>query len=340
MICFEHRKDSVAPPNTLTGKNLMQNQKKRCLGRLSLLAGLVLFGFFFLVNGALPDTSESELELARENLRISEATEARIASQLAQIKKSGEASPEIIKDYETYLGRVQEMVLENRKIVREMERRYAKLTRPLESAESSSSTHSGDLQDLDLPSEEKYDEVAALDHEFNESLAAFDEMLLKELDEIRASSADKMTDLAQEAAAAAKRLREKGVALNTSSEEASNNGEGGEQCSGEKTNGSEEGTTERKHGAMGQEEGDMGSEEGGSYAEPLETDPSSASRESASVGQGKGRGPKHKDRRSSDAYDDDIVARQLREAAEKETDPELKEKLWKEYEDYKSGSSQ
>ena len=36
-----------------------------------------------------------------------------------------------------------------------------------------------------------------------------------------------------------------------------------------------------------------------------------------------------------DAKDDDIIARQLRESAMKETDPELKEKLWKEYEDYK-----
>jgi hypothetical protein len=34
------------------------------------------------------------------------------------------------------------------------------------------------------------------------------------------------------------------------------------------------------------------------------------------------------------------VARQLREAAEKETDPELKKKLWKEYEDYKKASRQ
>jgi len=32
---------------------------------------------------------------------------------------------------------------------------------------------------------------------------------------------------------------------------------------------------------------------------------------------------------------DDIVARQIREAAEKETDPELKEKLWEEYRNYK-----
>lgn len=35
--------------------------------------------------------------------------------------------------------------------------------------------------------------------------------------------------------------------------------------------------------------------------------------------------------------DEDIVARQLREAAEKETDPELREKLWAEYEAYLDG---
>jgi hypothetical protein len=38
-----------------------------------------------------------------------------------------------------------------------------------------------------------------------------------------------------------------------------------------------------------------------------------------------------------DAHDDDIVARQLREAAENEKDPALREKLWEEYRRYKSG---
>lgn len=37
----------------------------------------------------------------------------------------------------------------------------------------------------------------------------------------------------------------------------------------------------------------------------------------------------------SDGRDDDVVARQLREAAERETDPALRERLWKEYRDYK-----
>jgi hypothetical protein len=36
-----------------------------------------------------------------------------------------------------------------------------------------------------------------------------------------------------------------------------------------------------------------------------------------------------------DGSDDDIVARQLREAAMSEDDPELREKLWQEYREYK-----
>ena len=38
-----------------------------------------------------------------------------------------------------------------------------------------------------------------------------------------------------------------------------------------------------------------------------------------------------------DAKDDDIIARQLREAAMQEEDPVLKEKLWEEYRKYKKG---
>ena len=38
-----------------------------------------------------------------------------------------------------------------------------------------------------------------------------------------------------------------------------------------------------------------------------------------------------------DGSDDDIVARQLREAAMKEQDPELRKKLWDEYRKYKKG---
>jgi hypothetical protein len=39
-----------------------------------------------------------------------------------------------------------------------------------------------------------------------------------------------------------------------------------------------------------------------------------------------------------DGNDDDVVARRLRKAAEQETDPELKGKLWKEYVEYKKNT--
>jgi hypothetical protein len=39
-----------------------------------------------------------------------------------------------------------------------------------------------------------------------------------------------------------------------------------------------------------------------------------------------------------DARDDDVVARQLREAAMNEPDPVLREKLWDEYRRYKGGN--
>jgi hypothetical protein len=41
-----------------------------------------------------------------------------------------------------------------------------------------------------------------------------------------------------------------------------------------------------------------------------------------------------------DGHDDDVVARQLREAAMKEDDPELREKLWDEYREYKKSADQ
>ena len=64
----------------------------------------------------------------------------------------------------------------------------------------------------------------------------------------------------------------------------------------------------------------------------------------ATYGEGAGPGSTRSTRKSSapagtpDGSDDDVVARQLREAAEKETDPELKKKLWEEYRKYKEGA--
>jgi hypothetical protein len=260
-----------------------------------------------------------QLEAARQNLRIGEATEERIASGLEELKRSRKATPEVLKDYEIYLSRVQDMVAENRKIVESMERAHSELAGaakvPGSARGASSETGGGEI-----PEERELDAVVLLDRELNDSLAEFDEMLLRELDDIRARSAQRMKNLAEEAAVAAKRLKESGVDVRGSSEEAEpeNRGEGSR--------------AEKEEQAEEQGRGRGEHEEGGQ-----EDSTGNGRDEKARSGAGEGYG-KRADPYSGSDQDDDIVARQLREAAEKETDPELKEKLWKEYEEYKKAT--
>jgi len=252
-------------------------------------------------------TAEAKLEDAREKLRISQATEKRIATELEELKTSGNASAEDIRNYEIYHDRVQAMVAENRKIVEKMEAAYARHSPEKESSNEAASGEFEPLLEQKIPEEQTQDEVAALDRQLNASLNDFDAMLLKEMEEIRSESSSKMQDLAQEAAEAAKRLRKKGL-------------EGDASGTGE----SEEG--EKRSDASKDDETQMGETEEG------EAGTKSASSDTSRKG---GEGPSRNDQRRVEYEDDDIVARQLREAAENETDPELKEKLWKEYEEYK-----
>ena len=253
------------------------------------------------------DATDARLAEARENLQTSRETEKRIASELEHLKKSGDASAEVIKDYEEYLARVRAMTAENRKIMEQMEAAYDRHTPGETKSDSAVSNKRDKMVDPNIPEEQIVDEVAALDKEFNESLAKFDDRLLKEMDAIRAGSAKKLQDLAQEAADAAKRLRDKGVDVDTTGSESS------------------EETDEQKEASQSGRE----TETTGGAAE-AET----ASRDGSRKG---GKSGSADDRHRTDYEDDDIVARQLREAAENETDPELKEKLWKEYEEYKKG---
>ncbi len=251
------------------------------------------------------DAADAKLAEARENLKTSRETEKRIASDLEHLQKSGDASPEAIRDYKEYLARVQAMTAENRKIVAQMEAVYDQHTHGESNPSSPAPNKPGSTYEPNIPEEQAVDEVAALDKEFNESLAKFDDKLLKEMDEIRAESAKKLQDLAQEAADAAKRLRDKGLDVDSDRAKSSQETDGQKQTSD-------------------------GDPEKGKTKDTADTD--TASQDDARKG---GQGSSAEDRGRADTEDDDIVARQLREAAENETDPELKEKLWKEYEEYK-----
>jgi hypothetical protein len=154
------------------------------------------------------------------------------------------------------------------------------------------------------------EKVSALDAELATGLGEFDEMLLQEQQRVKA-------------------------ARTTSRQGAASGGDGGS------ARGAGGGGASGSDGASG-ETGEAA--DSGEATESTETSPSSAPQTAASAtGKGGAGAPPRPAAAGQpddipDASDDDVVARQLREAAEKEQDPALKQRLWEEYRRYKRGS--
>jgi len=142
------------------------------------------------------------------------------------------------------------------------------------------------------------EQIATLDAELNAGLGEYDERLLREQERVKAA-----TPLPDE-------IR---------------SGSGAGSGAGQ-----DEGTGEEGTDANG---GDTGADVG-------EQPPAGTvnRRSGASAGNGTQQAGSRPPPGIPDGSDDDVVARQLREAAEKETDPELKKKLWEEYRKYKQGT--
>lgn len=265
------------------------------------------------------------LRQAREALRLSQEREARLVAEIAALKQAGDVSADVIRDYEAYLRHVRDIRREHEKQVQSLEAAYAKFSPANKTAAPAAHPNGATLAQPPVSPAPEQDELGRLQAEFNQSLASFDELLLREVEAIRQRSAHAIKDLAAEAAAAAERLRQKGVDLDAASQGA------GEVSQVE---------TETKQGT-----GET------SEAEAVQsTDGAAGQRQTSGTGDIKGDrqadakrggGSQAQNRAGREGFDspddDDIVARQLREAAEQETDPELKAKLWQEYEDYKRG---
>ncbi len=147
--------------------------------------------------------------------------------------------------------------------------------------------------------------VASLEEEFTTALGEFDDMLLEEQEKV---------------ASHIPRQREYGA------------GNQGQTSTGRE----EEAETEGGTGALEQTPGNR-SDERDSGQSGTSTERSASSE---GAGQGKAENSQMEPTRGTKelSEDDDVVARQLREAAEQETDPEVKEKLWEEYRKYKEGT--
>ena len=141
------------------------------------------------------------------------------------------------------------------------------------------------------------EKIQSLDNELMNALGDFDEMLLKE-DEMIAQTS---------------RNTSAGKASSSSGQNSSGGQQKGKQSENKQENESEEKSEESAQ----------------------DNQKSKNNNEARGKGKNKGDGSKQYKRKKLDKIDDDIVSRQLKEAAENETNPELKEKLWDEYYKYK-----
>jgi hypothetical protein len=180
----------------------------------------------------------------------------------------------------------------------------------------------------------------ALDAELGASLGQFDEMLLREQDRVRAARP------LSEAAG--------GDRGGSGSSSASSGGEGqgeGASASASRADGSSDGQGEGQGREGAESSTASASGQGGTGGLPpsmndgrgeddVQSDGGSLQGDPGQGGLGPPSGQAARSTRPADLPDasgDDVVARQLREAAERERDPELKARLWEEYRRYRGG---
>jgi len=235
-----------------------------------------------------------------DRLRIDHAAMVAAEQDFHARRRHGRLSGTEAADYAAYVARLHRQVAEDCVALTE-----AGLLQPPDLGCPSSPTLLLAPAAIDQAGEQTVDEqIAVLDAELFAGLGEFDEMLLREQERVRAAAP--MTD-------------------------ASSGGSGGGGGGGA----GDAGTAEGEDGADGGEDGDA---EYGADSDGGSDD------SDGSFGEGGGRGTQRQGGRQGvppdipDGSDDDVVARQLREAAEKETDPELKKKLWEEYRKYKKGT--
>jgi hypothetical protein len=165
-------------------------------------------------------------------------------------------------------------------------------------------------------SQTQAEKTAALDGDFLIALGEFDEMLLKEEEKV---------------AARVPSQRESGSSGQAGTAgSGGGSGETGEQGEGAEGDAVAAGSPDGQAGRSGTAPGTQSSDRGAQSSGGGRGGAGDAVTDHSRYGAPGGKLPPPED--------DDIVARQLREAAEKEPDPELKQKLWEEYWKYKGVS--
>jgi hypothetical protein len=249
-----------------------------------------------------------ELERARHDLAISEQVLAVMTERVRLARADPGIAAAERQRLDQYLARVGQLVALNRERVAELSR--APAGQPGGAGAGAAGAAPASVTEAE--------QVAALEKRLGESLEAFDGILLEEARRARTRNADARSN------------------AGGSGGGAGSGGSGGGAGAGAPDSGGSAGTeagggatTARGTGEQASEPPPAGRAAGGDDA-------------SATPVEGAGAGGPGNTAVSppdiGDGSDDDVVARQIRKAAESETDPDLRKKLWEEYRKYKQGT--
>ncbi len=243
----------------------------------------------------------------------------RIRRQLETLRQAPQPDADAIAQHEGYLERLEAQIAARREAVgaaRTRPGRVGPAHRPV------LPPHAAPPRILIAPEMTEADEVATLDSRLNASMGRFDEMLLQEVET----------------------LSEESAARDSRGSAGGRGGAGAGDAGGEDSRGSAEtGEGGRQEGSTSSSSGETASGESRERRERTQTGVGATVMKDHPSGRG-ARGSKPPSKGNvpqdiPDGSDDDVVARQIREAAENETDPALREKLWDEYRKYKQGAS-
>jgi hypothetical protein len=244
----------------------------------------------------------AELEQARRDLAVSEQVLARMKARVESARQDPGVEPSQRQKLEQYLLRVGELVALNRERVEILAR---------EASGQPGGAYGTQTGAAAVPRAATEDEeLAELERKLGASLAEFDELLLEE---------------ARRARTRASRGPSAGGSSGGSGASPAGGGTAGDGAEAAGAVAAAGGAAEAS-AAGGAGSGKSSGEEGSPGGRIPGTVPGAtgaAAQAPPDVG---------------DGSDDDVVARQIRKAAESETDPELQKKLWEEYRKYKQGT--
>ncbi len=292
------------------------------------ISKMILFGLLMLnlsCRGLAENSGvDQKLRDARVAVTVAEGAYQRVEAQYKEMQNDPTASPEEVLAMEAYVNELAEMLRLRKSTLEDLTEMTGEKASEVDPGITEGLEEFNEAIDQVPDTEGPESEAARLEREFNASLEEFDGMILNYNAKLEAqmdariskgeAAAGKQQSAVEEAEAL---LKSMGVETGEGPK-----GEGEGPPGGNQPGGHPQGP---KGEAGGEVAGGPGAEASGGGT-PVAGKGSNGNQS----GGGGDRPP---------VEDEDIVARQLREAAEKETDPVLREKLWKEYEAYLDGRS-